>query len=94
VAAAVLTGVSVAVAGPIAFVGLIVPHLLRGVTGATHARLLPACMGVGGAFLVAADVVARTVIAPEELRLGAVTAAIGAPMFVWMLARRRPAEAT
>jgi iron complex transport system permease protein len=51
-------------------------------------------MGVGGAFLVAADVVARTVIAPEELRLGAVTAAIGAPMFVWMLARRRPAEAT
>lgn len=93
VAAAVLTGVSVAVAGPIAFVGLIVPHLLRGVTGATHARLLPACLGVGGAFLVGADVVARTVIAPEELRLGVVTAALGAPMFVWMLARRGAAEA-
>jgi iron complex transport system permease protein len=94
VAAAILTGVSVAVAGPIAFVGLIGPHLVRGLTGARHGRLLPACVGVGGAFLLAADVVARTVIAPEELRLGVVTAAVGAPLFVWMLARRGAAEAS
>jgi iron complex transport system permease protein len=92
VAAAVLTGVSVAVAGPIAFVGLVAPHLVRGFTGAAHSRLLLACVGAGGAFLLAADVVARTVIAPEELRLGVVTAAVGTPMFVWMLARRRASE--
>jgi iron complex transport system permease protein len=92
-AAAALTGISVAVAGPVAFVGLVGPHLVRRFTGAAHARLLPACLLAGGVFLTLADVVARSLIAPEELRLGVVTAAVGAPAFLWMLARRRDAEA-
>ena len=92
VATAVLTGISVAIGGAIAFVGLIAPHALRRVVGPAHARLLPACLLGGGAFLVVADVVARTVIAPEEVRLGVVTAAVGAPFFLWLLVQRRARE--
>jgi iron complex transport system permease protein len=88
-ATAVLTGVSVAIGGAIGFVGLVAPHVVRRLVGAMHTRLLPACFLGGGAFLVAADVAARTIMAPEELRLGVVTAAIGAPFFLWLLVRRR-----
>jgi iron complex transport system permease protein len=94
IAAAVLTGISVAIGGAIAFVGLIAPHVVRRFVGASHLRLLPACFLGGGVFLVLADLVARTVRAPQEVRLGVVTAAIGAPFFLWLLARRRPREAT
>jgi iron complex transport system permease protein len=93
VATAVLTGIAVAIGGAIGFVGLIAPHVARRLVGAGHVRLLPACFLGGGAFLVAADVVARTVMAPQELRLGVVTAAVGAPFFLLLLARRRTWEA-
>jgi iron complex transport system permease protein len=93
VATAVLTGCSVAIGGAIGFVGLIAPHVVRPFVGATHVRLLPACFLTGGAFLVAADAVARTLVAPQELRLGVVTAAVGAPLFLMLLFRRRPQEA-
>jgi iron complex transport system permease protein len=94
VAAAILTGVSVAVGGAIAFVGLIAPHVARRLVGVSHVRLLPACFLGGGIFLVLADVVARTIVAPEEMRLGVITASLGAPFFIWLLSRRQLREAT
>ena len=87
-AVALLSGISVAIGGIVAFVGLVVPHLVRGWVGAGHRRLVPMCWWVGGASVVAADTIARTVIAPSELQLGAVTAAVGAPWFIIMLRRR------
>ena len=87
VAAAV--GASVAAAGVIGFVGIVVPHLLRLAIGPDHRALLPACALLGGALLVAADILARTIVAPAELPIGIVTAAIGAPFFLWLLLRRR-----
>jgi iron complex transport system permease protein len=89
VASAVLAGISVAIGGAIGFVGLIVPHVVRRLVGTSHVRLLPACFLGGGAFVVLADIVARTIVAPEEIRLGVITAAIGAPVFLWLLSRRR-----
>jgi iron complex transport system permease protein len=93
VATAGLTGVSVAIGGAIGFVGLVAPHVARRLVGAGHARLLPACFLGGGVFLVVADVVARTVMAPQELRLGVITAVVGAPFFLVLLVRRRAWEA-
>jgi iron complex transport system permease protein len=92
IATAVLTGISVAIGGAIGFVGLVAPHVARRLVGASHARLLPACFLGGGAFLVVADVVARTVMAPQELRLGVITAVVGAPLFLVILMRHRTAE--
>ena len=86
-ATALLAGASVAVGGNLGFVGLVVPHAARLAVGALHVRLLPACALVGAAFTLAADVLARTVVAPEELPLGALTAAVGAPLFVVLLLR-------
>jgi iron complex transport system permease protein len=94
VATAVLTGVAVAIGGAIGFVGLIVPHVARRLVGAGHVRMLPACFLGGGAFLVVADVAARTVMAPQELRLGVVTAVVGAPFLLLLLVRRHAWEAT
>jgi iron complex transport system permease protein len=91
-AAAILTGVAVAIGGAIGFVGLIAPHVARRLVGSAHSRLVPACFLGGGAFLVVADVVARTVMAPQELRLGVVTAVVGAPLFMVLLLRQRRAE--
>jgi iron complex transport system permease protein len=90
---AVLTGVAVAIGGAIGFVGLVAPHVVRRMVGPGHARLLPACFLGGGAFLVLADVVARTVMAPQELRLGVVTAIVGAPLFLVLIVRRQTWEA-
>ncbi|MGJ3265250.1 MAG: FecCD family ABC transporter permease [Salinarimonas sp.] len=87
VAAAV--GASVAAAGVIGFVGIVVPHLLRLAIGPDHRVLLPASALLGAALLVGADLVARTVVAPAELPIGIVTAAIGAPFFLWLLLRKR-----
>jgi iron complex transport system permease protein len=93
-ATAVLTGFAVAIGGAISFVGLVAPHVARRLVGAGHVKLLPACFLGGGAFLVLADVVARTVMAPQELRLGVVTAIVGAPFFLVLLVRRRGLEPT
>jgi iron complex transport system permease protein len=84
-----LAAAAVSVAGVIGFVGLMTPHVLRLIVGADHRRLLPAVMLGGPIFVVLADVVARTAIAPEELPLGAMTALIGAPFFLWLLRRER-----
>ncbi|MFK8251515.1 FecCD family ABC transporter permease [Ancylobacter terrae] len=84
-------GAAVAVAGVIGFVGLVVPHLLRLAIGPGHRILLPASALLGGALLLGADVAARTLASPAELPLGVVTAAIGAPFFLWLLLRQRAA---
>ncbi len=85
---AVSVGASVASAGMIGFVGIVVPHVLRLMAGPDHRFLLPACALLGGALLIGADTVARTVAAPAELPIGILTAAIGAPFFLWLLLRR------
>ena len=87
--ASVLVAAAVATCGVIAFVGIVVPHLLRLVAGPRHSFLLPASACLGGILLVAADTVARTVAAPAELPIGILTAAIGAPFFLWLLLRGR-----
>ena len=87
--AALLTGASVAVCGIIGFVGLIVPHAVRLVVGPAHRRLVPAAALAGAVFVIAADLVARTVVAPTEIRLGIITGLCGAPFFLWLLARYR-----
>jgi iron complex transport system permease protein len=88
VSASLATGAAVALSGPIAFVGIVVPHLVRLIVGADHRLVLPAAALFGAALLVACDVVARTVIAPLELPVGIVTAIAGGPVFLWLLFRR------
>lgn len=87
--ATLLTAAAVAVSGPIGFVGLLVPHLVRLVLGADHWRLLPGAAAAGAILMVAADTVARLVLAPSELPVGIITALLGGPFFLWLLARRR-----
>src|SRR5207249_1609176 len=82
-----LVGAAVSVAGMIGFVGLIVPHLLRLVLGPDHRLLVPASFLAGAAFLVWADMLARTALAPVELPVGVVTALVGGPFFVYLLRR-------
>jgi iron complex transport system permease protein len=84
-------GAAVAAAGPIGFVGLVVPHIIRLAIGPDHRLLLPASTLLGGSLLLAADIVARIAVAPAELPLGIVTALIGAPFFLWLLLRRHAA---
>lgn len=86
---AAATGASVAVSGGIGFVGIVVPHLLRLVIGPDHRYLLPAAALLGATFLLVVDALARVVVAPAELPIGIVTAAIGGPFFLWILLRRR-----
>lgn len=86
---ALVVGAAVAVAGIIAFVGLVVPHLVRLVAGPSHRTLLPACAAGGAVLLVAADTIARTVVAPAELPLGVLTSAVGGFFFVWLLVATR-----
>lgn len=85
----VMVGALVAVTGPIGFVGLIVPHILRRGVGHDLLHLLPAALLGGGAFLVLCDLVARTVLAPAELPVGILTALLGGPFFLWLLLVRR-----
>ncbi len=91
VTAAVLTAVAVSVSGIIAFVGLIIPHLVRLLVGPSHRRLLLLSMLMGAALLSLADLLARTLVAPTELPVGVVTTFIGAPVFVYLLRRGRRA---
>ena len=86
---ALLSGAAVALAGLVGFVGLVVPHALRFVIGARHAGLVPASFLGGALVLVLADLGARTVIAPGELPVGAITGIVGAPFFLALLARSR-----
>jgi len=89
VSASLATGAAVSVGGPVGFIGIIVPHLVRLMVGADHRVVLPASALFGAAFLVACDVVSRTVLAPLELPVGIITALIGGPFFLWLLVRRR-----
>ena len=88
VGAALLTATVVAFAGPIGFVGLIVPHLLRGWLGQDNRLLIPTALLGGGIFLLAADTLARNIVAPAELSVGVITAFCGAPFFVYLLRTR------
>jgi iron complex transport system permease protein len=87
-AASFMAALVVAWAGPIGFVGLVVPHLLRRFVGPDHRFLLPAVALAGASFLVICDTLARTIANPLELPVGIVTAAIGGPFFLWVLFRR------
>ena len=87
--ASIATGAAVAVGGPIGFVGIIVPHLVRLMIGSDHRLVLPASTFLGAGFLVACDTLARIVLAPLELPVGVITAMIGGPFFLWMLIRKR-----
>ena len=80
---------AVAVAGVITFVGLLVPHLLRMAVGPGHRFLIPGSALGGALVLLAADLGARTLVAPAELPLGVLTALIGSPFFFWLLRRTR-----
>jgi len=87
VAASALTGLAVAIAGTVGFVGLIVPHLVRLAAGADHRRLLPIAAACGGGFLVLADTLARNLFSPRQLPVGVLTALIGVPLFLLLLRR-------
>lgn len=86
--ASLLTAASVAVAGVIGFVGLVIPHVVRLLWGSDYRFLIPASTLLGAAFLMAADAIARVAAAPTELPVGVVTAFVGVPFFVWLLRRR------
>jgi iron complex transport system permease protein len=89
IAGSILTGLVTALTGPIAFVGLIVPHALRLRFGADHRILMPSSLLAGGAFLALCDTIARTVMAPTEIPVGVLTALAGGPFFIWLLRSRR-----
>ena len=90
VSASLATGAAVSLAGPVSFVGIIVPHIVRLIVGADHRIVLPAAALFGGTFLVICDVIARTAFGPAGMPVGAVTAFLGGPFFLWLLFRRRP----
>jgi len=88
VSASLATGAAVSLAGPVSFVGIIVPHLVRLMVGADHRIVLPASALFGATFLVVCDLAARTLLAPREVPVGIVTAIVGGPVFLWLLFRR------
>ncbi|MFJ6636420.1 FecCD family ABC transporter permease [Streptomyces sp. NPDC091376] len=85
---ALMIGTIVAVSGQIGFVGLIMPHVVRLFVGADHRRALPAAALLGAAFLIASDLAARTLMSPEEIPVGILTALVGGPFFLWLMRRR------
>lgn len=89
IAGSILTGAAVSVSGSIGFVGLVIPHLLRIVWGANHRNLLPLSILFGAGFLIITDLVSRTIIQPSELPIGVITALIGAPIFAFILMKRK-----
>jgi iron complex transport system permease protein len=86
--ASLATGAAISMAGPIGFIGIVVPHLVRLLVGSDHRILLPAATLFGATFLVTCDLIARTVLSPIELPVGIVTAMIGGPFFLWLLVRK------
>jgi iron complex transport system permease protein len=91
ITASLITGTVVANCGPIGFVGLIVPHIVRLFVGPDLRILIPTSMLFGASFLIICDTFARTLLAPTEIPVGIITAMLGGPFFVWLLKRRRPA---
>jgi iron complex transport system permease protein len=89
---ALAVGAGVAIAGIVGFVGLIAPHIVRLLLGPSHRTLLPAAALFGGAFLVLADALARVLVSPAELPIGVLTALVGGPFFLWLLAGRAAKE--
>jgi iron complex transport system permease protein len=87
--ASVLTATAVSIAGSVGFVGLIVPHLMRMLVGSDHRILIPAATLFGGLFLVLSDTLARTVLSPQQLPVGVITALLGVPLFLLLLNRAR-----
>lgn len=87
--ASLATGAAVAVGGPIGFIGIVIPHLVRLLVGSDHRIVLPASALFGAAFLVGCDLLSRTLMAPVELPVGIITALIGGPFFLWLLLRSR-----
>ncbi len=87
IATALVIGAAVAVSGLVGFVGLIVPHLVRLTVGPDHRTLVPASALLGASFVMLADTLARTLLAPNELPVGAFTSLIGGPLFLWLLRR-------
>lgn len=92
VAVTVLTGSAVAVAGPLVFIGLVVPHAARMIIGEDHRVLLPTAMMLAAGLVLAADVIGRVVARPQEISVGIIVALLGAPFFVALVRRRRLAE--
>ncbi|QQS43204.1 MAG: iron ABC transporter permease [Acidobacteriota bacterium] len=90
-AVGLVVGAGVSITGIVGFVGLVAPHLIRLTAGADHRTLLPASALLGSALLIGADLLGRTAVAPAELPIGVITAAIGAPFFLWLLLRKRRA---
>ncbi len=84
-----MTGVAVSICGVVGFVGIVVPHLLRIVIGPGHRLLLPASVFLGAILLILADTIARVLAAPAEVPIGILTAALGAPFFLFILLRQR-----
>ena len=89
VAVVLLAGAATALAGPVAFVGLLVPHAVRTLVGPGHARVLPLSAVGGGALVVLADTVGRVIARPSEVQVGIMCAVVGVPVFLWMLRRGR-----
>jgi iron complex transport system permease protein len=89
IATSLMAGVAVAVSGVIGFVGLVVPHIVRLMVGSEHRRVLPTGMLFGAAFMVLGDLLARVIVAPQEMPIGVITSFIGAPMLITLI-RRRP----
>lgn len=87
VLSAMLTAMAISLAGPIAFIGLMVPHLMRMITGPNHRTLLPYAGLAGAIFLLVSDIVARNLFAPHEIKTGIVTAVIGGPYFIFLIIR-------
>ena len=88
VSASLATGAAVSLGGPVGFVGIVVPHMVRLIVGSDHRLVLPASALFGGTFLIACDLAARTLFSPIEVPVGIVTALIGGPFFLWLLIRR------
>jgi iron complex transport system permease protein len=88
ISASMATSAAVSLGGPIGFVGIVVPHLVRLLVGVDHRIVLPASALFGAAFLVACDLLARTLMAPVEIPVGVVTAMLGGPFFLWLLVRK------
>jgi len=90
VCSSLITAATVTTVGSIGFVGLVVPHLVRLVLGSDHRRVIPAAALAGGILVTLADLLARTVLAPRQLPVGALTALVGVPLFLALLRRAQP----
>ena len=87
IGASLATGAAVSIGGPVSFVGLVVPHIVRKLVGSDHRLVLPSSVLFGAAFLILCDLAARTLFAPVEIPVGVITALTGGPFFLWLLVR-------